>query len=136
MDNGIRIKQFRRLTALLLLLALLAAQATTIAGAGASLLDGGGFPTATPTATQAPTLEPTQTPTNIPLESVFPAETPTLVVPYPMEQQSVGAEAVAPQAAAASSGSSPSLILVALPFLGAFLLLALIVGNWLRRARG
>ena len=123
------------LIAILPFLVVLIALATGAAGAGAGLLDGGGFPTPTPTATLAPTLEPTQTPTNLALDSVFPPETPTPVVPYPVEQF-LGADALEPQAATAESASSPSLILIALPFLGAFLLLALIVGNWLRRSRG
>ena len=123
------------LAAILVCIAVVGALATLAAGTGAGTLDGGGFPTATPTATLAPTLEPTETPTNIPLESVFPLETPTLVAPYPPEQQSLGAGAIQPQAAVAGNSSSPSLILVALPFLGAFLVLALIVGNWIRRAR-
>ncbi len=118
-----------------LFLAVAAALATAAAGSGAGLLDGGGFPTVTPTTTLTPTLEPTQTPTVIPLESIFPAETSTPVIPYPVGQ-SLGAEALEPQASTAGGSSSPSLVLVALPFLGAFLLLALIVGNWLRRARG
>ncbi len=124
------------LAAILLGIAVMSGVATLAADTGAGTLDGGGFPTPTPTATLAPTLAPTETPTNIPLESVFPVETPPLVAPYPMEQQSFGAGEIQPQAAVASSSSSPSLILVALPFLGAFLVLALIVGNWLRRSRG
>jgi hypothetical protein len=127
--------QNHRLVAVLLLFVVLAALATGAATAGAAFLDGGGFPTATPTATLAPTAAPTQTPTNIALDSIFPTQTPSLVVPYPVEQF-LGADAIEPQAATAESSSSPSLILVALPFLGAFLLLALIVGNWLRRSRG
>lgn len=124
------------LAAIILSIAVVGGLATLAADTGAGTLDGGGFPTATPTATLVPTLAPTETPTNIPLESVFPVETPTLVQPYPMEQQSLGSGAVQSQAAAPSNSSSPSLILVALPFLGAFLLLALIVANWLRRSRG
>lgn len=104
------------------------------AGAPPRWLDGGGFPTPTPTNTLVPTETPTETPTVIPLEALFPTETPAPALPAPGDNapQPGGLDA---QSLAETEPSSPNLLLLAAPFVLALLVLAVIVGNWVRRSQ-
>ncbi len=88
-------------------------------------LDGGGFPTPTPTL--VPTDTPFPTATSVPLELLFPTDTP---VPLVFDGQAVGSDIAQSQEA---EPRSPNLFLLALPFLAAAALLGFILFNILRR---
>jgi hypothetical protein len=115
-----------------LLLALLVIL-TSFAARSPFWLDGGGFPT--PTSTPIPTETPTETPTAIPLEALFPTETPTFVFPAPADDASRQGAGLEAQVEAAQPPSSPNLLLLAVPFLLAAIVLGVIVLNWIRRSQ-
>jgi hypothetical protein len=115
-----------RLMIVVVTLMLLAAGAASVAATDGQL-DGGGFPTPTPTATFVPTDTPFPTATTVPLELLFPTDTP---VPQAFDRQAAGADIAQSQEA---GPSSPNLFLLALPFLAAAALLGFILFNILRR---
>ncbi|MDX1437211.1 MAG: hypothetical protein R3335_10400 [Anaerolineales bacterium] len=129
-------KMFRiSLLAALLLLILVAA-----GSAGASradgLLDGGGFPTPTPTATLIPTLSATQpiapTATSPPVDNLIPTAS---TIPYPFPTFDSNLVGGSGSQSSEGSSSSPSLLVLALPFLCALSLLVGVIVYWVRNAR-
>lgn len=119
--------------ALMIMLMLLA----VVGSPAVAMADGGGFPSPTPTQTLIPSSTPE--PTAAVQEPILPTITPTFVVPYPGTDLSLNTDQTGnldTQTTTANQSSSPSLFLLALPFLGAFALLIGIVVYWMRRGRG
>ena len=125
-------RNFRLGIGLMVILAIVSAAGIAGSALAASrtgaLLDGASFPTPTPTATLIPTLSPSASPT---LPSLLPTAT-SIPYPFPTFDSNLvdGGESQAQ-----SGDGSPSLLVLALPFLCALGLVVGIVVYWVRNAQ-
>ncbi len=112
----------------------------TAAVPGGLNLDGGGFPTPTPTDAPAlaPEPSPTETPTLIPVESILPEATPTLVILPDNNQPASGADSFVASSDVEGEEQDEggiNLLLLGIPILGVLTILVIVVGFYLRRSR-
>ena len=111
----------------------------TAALPGRILLDGGGFPTPTPTDAPAlaPEPAPTETPTLVPVELVIPDASPTPVILLGVDQQSAGPDNIIanPELVEEQSEGGFNFLLLGIPILGVLAVLAVVVGFYLRRGQ-
>ena len=128
----------RQITWLLILIAGMVL-ALTAALPGGILLDGGGFPTPTPTAAPAlvPEPAPTATPTQVPVQLIVPEPSPTPVLLLEPEQQPAGSGNIIANSepVEAQDEGGFNYLLLGIPILGVLAVLAVVVGFYLRRGQ-